>query len=558
MMKHLFALLFIISVNNLIYAQGEHIQAEQKQGKSGVRKLRELIQPGDIKHAGGYGYIVTLRLARIGDKHGNSQCVLLEDGKPLSQPRSIHKGIGRLGRGRYSHWTKTSLYFSASDSSDPRTNGRRYELVSDERFVRKSAKVTATSKQSRFQINADENVRVRMLRLKLTNLDGQLFVIPHLKHSSDPDLTSIASMLKSVTDAGMSDEQKCFAIWKLLVDWRYHDYPAEGGAEIHDPVKFLNVYGYGFCDDSAATFCELTKAAGIKSRIHGLSGHVVAEAYYNGGWHMFDPDHEVVYHTRDGKVASVGDLERQPQIITATPTDPIGSRSQDIANLYTSTQDNHSANPVTKKSLPLHPVLGPGDQVVFDFTSRERIHRRLFRSTRLPPSFGNGALLQKRKTADMMRVDNDRLLEIRWPYVVLGGKLKIPDGVDISKIIIAISRDRKQWTPLEFTKSEGKLTASFNSWIDQQPSATYNFWIRFRSVDKNGGDDIDPSLICDRITIQTDFQFAPLAHAPVKSGMNEYELTVNPIENQSLNAWSGLDVELEWEELPQRRFVGNK
>ncbi len=550
-MKILLILLLLVSINEPVFSQqSERLQPRLFTEKSDSRQLIELIRPDNINHAGGYGYTATLRLNRIGDKHGKSQSVLLEDGKPLSQPRSVHQDIIKRGRGRYSHWTKTSLYFSASDSSDPRTNGRRYELVSDEQFVLKSAKVTATSTRSSFRIKVEDNVRTHMLHLKFTNTDEKLSVIPHLKHSGEPDLTSIASMLSSVTNAEMSDEQKCLAIWKLLVDWRYHNYPAEDGAEIHDPVKFLNVYGYGFCDDSAATFCELAKAAGIKSRIYGLSGHVVAEAYYNGAWHMFDPDHEVVYRTKDGKIASVADLERQPQIITATQTDPIGSRSQDIANLYTSSQDNHPAEPVTKKSLPLRPVLGPGDQLLFDFTRRERIHRIRFPNTPLPPSFANGTLLQKRRLSGMVSDENDRLFEVRWAYVILGGKLKIPGRVEISKISIAISQDRKKWTPLEFVNTDGKNIASLNSWIDQQPAATYNYWIRIHPAKNNDGGNIDTAEICEHIVFQTDFQFAPLAHAPVRSSVNDFELTVKPAENQSLKDWQGLEVELEWEELP--------
>ena len=55
---------------------------------------------------------------------------LFEEGKPLGPPRSLHAHIREQGGGRYSHWTRETLYFSASDSTDPRTNGRRYEVAS--------------------------------------------------------------------------------------------------------------------------------------------------------------------------------------------------------------------------------------------------------------------------------------------------------------------------------------------------------------------------------------------------------------------------------------------
>ncbi len=556
-MKHLFLFLLLVSLSKPLYSQTVELQTEQIVLEKGGHEVSELINPNHIKPLGGYGYMATVQLSRPGDKQGKSPCVLLEDGQPLPRPGSSHRQIIELGRGRYSHWTETTLYFSASDSSDPRKNHRRYELVSKEYFIHKLAKVTATSKESLFQVRANEKAGIRMVRLTFTNRDDRLKVIPHLKHQGDPDLTSIESILNSILETGMSDEQKCLAIWKMLVDWRYHHYPAEGGAEIHDPVKFLNVYGYGFCDDSAATFSVLAKAAGIKSRIHGLSGHVVAEAYYNGAWHMFDPDHQVVYRTEDGKIASVADLEKRPQIITAKPKDPIGSDSRLIAKLYTSTSNNVAYDPLTEKSKPLRPILGPGDRVVYDFTRHDRIHSLRYPETVLPPRFGNGKLLQKRKPSEMTQMNNDRLFEVSWPYVILGGRLLLPDDVDASKMGIAISRDRKQWTPLKFTKTEDRQFASFNSWIDQQSSAIYNYWIRIHAVKKGHSKNTDPvtfcdpATFCDSVTIQTDFQFAPLAHAPVRGGINHYELSVNPINNQPLSKWRGLQVELEWEEIRQ-------
>jgi len=41
---------------------------------------------------------------------------------------AIHGDIAKQGNGRYSHWGN-SLVFSASDNSDPNTNGRSYWVV---------------------------------------------------------------------------------------------------------------------------------------------------------------------------------------------------------------------------------------------------------------------------------------------------------------------------------------------------------------------------------------------------------------------------------------------
>lgn len=57
-----------------------------------------------------------------------STWLLLEDNRLLGPPHALHRDIESIGQGRYSHW-QSSLIFSTSDKSDPRTNGRTYTLV---------------------------------------------------------------------------------------------------------------------------------------------------------------------------------------------------------------------------------------------------------------------------------------------------------------------------------------------------------------------------------------------------------------------------------------------
>lgn len=61
------------------------------------------------------------------DDPQRSSLILFEDGRPLGPAHSLHESIWTKGGGAYSHWGD-SVVFSASDNSDPRTNGRRYEV----------------------------------------------------------------------------------------------------------------------------------------------------------------------------------------------------------------------------------------------------------------------------------------------------------------------------------------------------------------------------------------------------------------------------------------------
>jgi SAM-dependent methyltransferase len=54
--------------------------------------------------------------------------VLLEDEVPLGPAHAHHYAIRNQGRGRFSHWSNT-LFFSASDNTNPNDNGRSYALA---------------------------------------------------------------------------------------------------------------------------------------------------------------------------------------------------------------------------------------------------------------------------------------------------------------------------------------------------------------------------------------------------------------------------------------------
>lgn len=54
-----------------------------------------------------------------------STVVLSEDGKPLGPGHSPRN----VANGRYSHWRGYGIIFSASDNSNPNTNGRIYSVT---------------------------------------------------------------------------------------------------------------------------------------------------------------------------------------------------------------------------------------------------------------------------------------------------------------------------------------------------------------------------------------------------------------------------------------------
>jgi SAM-dependent methyltransferase len=81
-----------------------------------------------ILHEDGFAYIAPIHRGRLGPYFSPLPIAILEDGLPLPGPaNALHEDIRRNGKGRSSFW-KGYVYFSTSDNTDPRTNGRRYEI----------------------------------------------------------------------------------------------------------------------------------------------------------------------------------------------------------------------------------------------------------------------------------------------------------------------------------------------------------------------------------------------------------------------------------------------
>jgi hypothetical protein len=94
-------------------------------------KLKTEILTAPFAREGGHCWITNMKYleeyADVIDHPFRSPLVLLENGQTLPMPHALHDEIRVYGAGRYSHWN-SYLYFSASDNSDPNTNGRKYAI----------------------------------------------------------------------------------------------------------------------------------------------------------------------------------------------------------------------------------------------------------------------------------------------------------------------------------------------------------------------------------------------------------------------------------------------
>ena len=96
------------------------------------------------------------------------------------------------------------------------------------------------------------------------------------------------------------------------IDWEYR--------MIRDPIKMLNLYGYGFCGAFGPTTAGFFEGLGFKQArsvaIYGAN-HNVTEVWYDGAWHYYDTDLRGVLFRRDGKtIASIEDVLKEPDLWT--------------------------------------------------------------------------------------------------------------------------------------------------------------------------------------------------------------------------------------------------
>ena len=85
---------------------------------------------GDLSniHAeSGHCYTAAIPEYLVSDADGISRVRVFEDGLPLKCSRADHQLIRKVGGGAFSHWGRF-IYFSSTDNTDPRANGRRYAI----------------------------------------------------------------------------------------------------------------------------------------------------------------------------------------------------------------------------------------------------------------------------------------------------------------------------------------------------------------------------------------------------------------------------------------------
>ena len=191
-------------------------------------------------------------------------------------------------------------------------------------------------------------------------------------------MEDIVGEIMSALPAGASERERARAVWEFQRHHRFH--ATTGDAEVDDPVKMLNVYGYTLCGDDAQVIADIWRAAGFKTRRGRPQGHCTTEVFYDGAWHLLDGDENIICLLRDNEtIAQEAEIVRDHDLMKRTHTYGIlaaDSRDRDefSASLTVYEGDDRSGDWNSHIGHTMDYTLRPGESIEWRWDHREKAH----------------------------------------------------------------------------------------------------------------------------------------------------------------------------------------
>jgi hypothetical protein len=409
--------------------------------------------------------------------------------------------------------------------------------------------------------------------IRIANTGNADIVNPWVVANDTGNWFDTTSTLKETVGTGLTQQLQAYAIWQLMCANTYNWSPPEAYDEMHSPVKILNVYGYGLCDDIArVSECLYNKSGMTQARIWDLFGHVVTDVYYNSSWHMLDADLGVFYPKRDNlTAASVTDCANDGWLVSRVSGDA-------IAQLYTTKSNNSGAQGQWSTDHTMAMRLRPGESLERYYTNWGKYHDIWDHLE--PPEYGNGLHVYAPDLsgntfldgfydiADLETTDSssgkpnvhlapgatsgELACELYCPYAYVGGRVTMKGvvPVDGDQIQVMFSKDKVAWNTVgTLTKGfPGEQSFSLDSGIATSSStACYRFYVKFRLLSPTANQDLG----LNALAVAGEIQCAPRALPSLVHGqVNPIAVSFNPVPD------ARLAVELRWHEEPGVDMTG--
>ena len=397
------------------------------------------------------------------------------------------------------------------------------------------------------------------LSLTIENTGKRPIVNPRIITNEKRRWWRIEEIIKEATAGAKTELEKALFIWHFVFKNRHHDAPIFRKAELHDPVKMLNLYGGGLCDDSAWVTVGLWHSAGLNKEkiggdpmLIGHHGHVSAEAFANGAPRYLDPDLGAFYLDLENErpashAAVVRDHHLARRDFGYGPLFRTWKRGDSTATLF-GRDDSRTCRSVTGHRMDM--TLRPGEKMVYRWDNigkiacnhrdkrrfwgnslhvyKPRLDKKAYRGgvssekAILPvdPNDGDGKLAGASKNAHLV-------YEMRSPYVVCGGRVKTRfHGLKAKdQFEIAVSLDGKKWR--KAWSAAGKGTHECNAETDdllevraKKKPAKYRYFVRVKLASAEPG-----SARLSDLKIESDLMASPHALPRLSLGKNKVVYT---------------------------------
>jgi acetyl esterase/lipase len=368
--------------------------------------------------------------------------------------------------------------------------------------------------------------------VRMENVGETDVVNPWLSNGRN-DFRTLAEIVGKAIRPGMTDREKAIALWRLQTTHRFHASTTD--AEVNDPVKVFNVYGYTTCGDDSVCLAGLWRTAGFKVRPARVVGHCITQVHFDGRWNLLDGDMGPFFLLRDNAtIAGEKDLVGDHDLVKRAHTHGILDRDSRADAEWSAAlfvyEGNAGGDRNSVRNTTMNMVLRPNEALVWRWGHRTplKYHGRAnitvwgqiaanrvcnglweYRPDFTGDSWRRGAAQVQNilvKDGELTAASGKTgviVWKMRSPYVFVGGKLE----VEGSKAKFSLSLDGTTWQA---------VGENLDSLFPPNGQARYEYRLKC---------ELSEGARLKRLAIVNDLQMAPLALPGMVVGDNRFTYT---------------------------------
>lgn len=188
-------------------------------------------------------------------------------------------------------------------------------------------------------------------------------------------MADINAMVKFIANE-YRDMPNAEKVWRFISDYTRHFPLISRNNWLYHPLLLVHSAGGSLCGFRSAAMTNILLHMGEQARSWCINGHVVSEVFFDGKWHVYDPDLGCIYFNEQGEICSFDELTQNPEYITnplqmlciSDICDSLQATSPDLAAMYASSDDNQIFNtqyPQFAKEEKIFFMLAPGAEISF-------------------------------------------------------------------------------------------------------------------------------------------------------------------------------------------------